>query len=361
MPLSNIKLSTTINYVTTHTDLLPLVGVGGIIDEPGLSICTESASEIINNENDWKWNSTEMCSPQGLTQGTGQPLIIFQSKQDYLFAGASAFTMNITSSGSSTGVQSSGAAIDLASNSAVTVSGGVVTVNTLEPHRFAVGNTVFLFGLTFTTGTASKYNATFTDDGNKTAWAGGVVLTAVTSKSFSFAALSGQNNGDIGGAPGITNFGWLTGATMMELNNLSSPMNIRHLKAVRNLPTWSKLADPEQVAVQQDLWTGVLLFRFMYAPAAVTWIVNPIYQNAAPLYTSLQSYWGIPDRYASLINQAVMYRAFRYIRSPQADSEYKKLQAAIAEAKGADQAEETNVFLEPMESLIDYGPYWAGM
>jgi len=361
MSISSIKLSTTLNYATTHTDLLPLTGVGGIVDEPGLTICTEAASEIINDENDWKWNSVELCSPLGLTQGTGLPLIIYQSKQDYLFAGASAFTMNITGSGASTGVNSTGASIDLASNSGVTVTGGVVTVKTLEPHRFAVGNTVYLFGLTFTTGTASKYNATFTDDGNKTTWAGGVVLTAVTSNTFSFAALSGQNNNDVGGAPGITNFGWLTNSTMMELNNQSSPMNIRHLKAVRNLPAWSKLADPEQVAVMQDFGTGVLLVRFMFPPAAVTWIVNLIYQKQSTLYTSLNQYWGIPDNLVALINQAVIYRAYRYIRSNATDSEYKKLQALIQKQKGSDQAEESNVYLEPTESLIDYGPYWSGM
>ena len=360
MALSNIKLSATVNYVTTHTDLLPLIGVGGITDEPGLSICNEAASEIINDENDWKWNSVELCSPIGLTQGTGQPLIIYQSKQDYLFAGASAFTMSINSSSQSTGVQSSGASIDLASNSGVTVSGGVVTVKTLEPHRFAVGNTVFLFGLTFTTGTASKYNSTFTDDGNKTTWAGGYVLTAVTSTSFSFAAASGQNNNDVGGAPGITNFGWLTAASMMELNNQSSPMNIRHLKAVRNLPAWSKLADPEQVAVMKDFGTGVLLIRFMYAPAAVTWIVNLIYQKESVPYTSLNQTWGIPDNLVALINQAVMYRAMRYIRSPRADNEYKIFQALLQKQLGSDQSEESNVYLEPMESLVDYGPYWSG-
>lgn len=360
MPLSNIKLQTTINYATTHTDLLPLTGVGGITDEPGLSICNEAASEIINDENDWKFNSTELCSPLGLTQGTGQPLIVYQSKQDYLFAGASAFTMNITPSGGSTGVQSSGASIDLASNNAVTVTAGVVTVNTLEPHRFAVGNTVFLFGLTATTGNAAKYNSTFTDNGNQTAWAGGYVLTAVTAKGFSFAAIAGQNNGDVLGAPGISNLLWLTAGTMMELNNNSSPMNVRQLAAMRNLKSWAKMADPEQVAVMQDLGTGVLLVRMLYTPAAVTWIVNLIYQQKPTLYSSLNQFWGIPDQYAMLINQAVMYRAYRYIRSTEADNEYKKLQAMIAEAKGADQAEQSNVFLEPLESLVDYGPFWMG-
>lgn len=363
MPISNILLQTTINYAITHTDLLPLTGVGGLSDEPGLSICTEAISDIISDENDWKFNSVELCSPLGLTQGTGLPLIVYQSKQDYLFAGASAFTMNITPAGGSSGTSSSGASIDLNSNNGVTVAVGVVTVKTLEPHRFAVGNTVFLSGLQVLSGNAAnaaKYNATFTDNGNQTAWAGGFVLTAVGTKSFSFAAVAGQSNGDILGAPGINDFNWLTAATMMELNNQSSPMNVRHLKAVRNLPAWSRCADPEQISVMQDLGTGVLLIRMMYVPAAVTWIINPVYQKKPQVFTSLKQTWGIPDQYISMLNQAVMYRAYRYIRSAQADSEWKKLQQLIMESKGSDQAEESNVFLEPMESLVDYGPYWAG-
>jgi hypothetical protein len=363
MPLSNVKLQTTINYCTTHTDLLPLTGVGGFADEPGLSICSEAASEIINDENDWKWNSVELCSPLGLTQGTGQPLIVYQSKQDYLFAGASAFSLNSVG-GVGTGINSSGASIDLASNNGVTVSAGVVTVKTLEPHRFVIGNPIYLVGLVATTGNAAKYNSSFTDNGNQTAWGtpGPYIITSVpTPNSFTFAAASGQNNADVLGSAGISNFSWATAGTMLELNNNSSPMNVRHLKAVRNLPAWSKLADPEQFAVMQDLGTGVILVRMLYAPAAVTWMVNIIYQQKPTIYLSLNQFWGIPDKYIGLINQAVMYRALRYIRSPGADSEYKKLQIAINEAKGADQAEESNVYLEPVESLVDYGPYWTGL
>jgi hypothetical protein len=55
-----------------------------------------------------------------------------------------------------------------------------------------------------------------------------------------------------------------------------------------------------------------------------------------------------------------MYRAMRYIRSPSAPAEGVNLKAMLAAAKGADQAEESNVYLEPVESLIDYGPYWVG-
>lgn len=362
MTLSTIKLATTINYATTHTDLLPLTGVGGFTDEPGLSICIEAAADIINDENDWKWNSVELCSPLGLTQGTGLPLIVYQSKQDYLFAGASVFSLNSVG-GTATGINSSGASIDLASNSGVTVAAGVVTVKTLEPHRFAVGNSVYLFGLTFAPGNAAKYNSTITDNGNQTLWGapGPFIITSVpTPTSFMFAAATGQNNADIGGAPGISDFLWATAGNMIELNNQSSPMNVRQLKAVRGLPAWSKLNDPEEFAVMKDYGTGVLLVRMRYTPAAVTWIVNMIYQRKPTVYTSLNQPWGIPDQYVEVINQAVMYRAYRYIRSANADNEYKKLQAAIMKANGADQSEESNVFLEPMDSLVDMGPYWVG-
>jgi hypothetical protein len=98
----------------------------------------------------------------------------------------------------------------------------------------------------------------------------------------------------------------------------------------------------------------------MYAPAAVTWIVNLIYQQPSVVFTSLNQFWGIPDNMAALINQSVLYRAMRYIRSASADNEYKILQSLIQKQRGSDQAEQSNVFLEPIESLIDYGPSWAG-
>jgi len=343
---STITLQNTLNLAATHAELLPLTGVGGYSQEPGLSLCNDAVSEIINSDQDWKFNSIELGS-------VSQPLITMMNKQDYLFAGASAFVL-ANGAGGAAGVQSSGVSIDLASNSAITVVSGVVTVNTLEPHRFAVGNTIYMVGNTATTGTTANYNSVFTDNGNQTMWSNGFVITAITAKSFSFDAVSGQNNGDVAGAPGITNFGWLSGATMMELNNNSSPANVRHLKARRTLPRWSRVADPEEVSVIQDLGTGVIKVRFSYVPGSVIWCVDLVYQAAAPVYVALTSTWSpIPDSYGSLIRQAVMYRMYRYINSPKADSEYQKLQSDIQRARGRDNAEESDVFLEPQESLLD--------
>lgn len=360
---STLTLTAVANFCSVHADLLPLTGVGGYTSEPFLSIASDAMSEIINNEQDWKWNSVEMFD----CISTFMPLVTSLNKQDYLFAGACAFVLNFSATGAvlSPQVTSSGAAIDLTSNSAITVTAGVVTVKTLEPHRFVVGNIVNLLGVSFTTGTAANYNAVYTDTGSNATWPTGYTITAVSSKSFSFAAGTGQNNGDVGGAAGITDFGWLSGVTMMELNNNSSPPNWRQMKAVRNLPKWSRVSDPEQVSVVQDYGTGVLRIRFNQIPGGVIWAVNFIYQKSAPLFTTLTyTTWApIPDSYGDLIRQAVMYRMYRYLNpnSQAAVDEQKKFQQVLSKSLGHDCAEESNVYLQPTDGIVDdYWPSYGG-
>jgi hypothetical protein len=246
----------------------------------------------------------------------------------------------------------------------VNASGGNVVVTVLEPHRFTVGMVVYLVGLVAKSGNTAdptKYNATYTDDGNAATWSGGFTVTAVTSLTFTFALAAGQSNGDILGAPGINDFNWLSGANMMELNNNSAPPNWKHLKAERILTKWRQAGDPEKVAVVRDYGTGVLLVRFSFVPAAVVFAVNLIYQKQAVQNVSLSATFSpVPDQYRAVIDQAVLYRMYRYLNSPTAQVEYEKLQAEILKAKGVDQSAESNVYLEPEEGLVDWGPNWVG-
>jgi hypothetical protein len=364
---STITLQSIANFCSTHSDLLPLTGVGGYTSEPFISIANDAMAEIINDVQEWKWNSVETCD----LVITFAPLITSLNKQDYLFAGASAFVLQVSGT---TQVTSSGAAIDLVSNNGVTVSGGVVTVKTLEPHRFAVGNIVNLLGLVFTTGTAANYNSAFSDNGSVTSWSTGYTITAVTTKSFSFAAVAGHNNSDVGGAPGfgvanggnvqLQGMGWLSGAGLMELNNNSSPPNWRQIKAVRSLSKWSRIDDPERVAVIQDYGTGVLRIRFQQIPGGVISAVNLIYQAAKPLLTNMGGTWSpIPDKYDDLIRQAALYRCYRYLNpnSSATVNEFKKFEGVLAKSKGVDMAEESNVYLQPEEGLVDdFWPSYGG-
>jgi hypothetical protein len=331
---STITLQSVIDLCSIHADLLPLTNVGGYTDQPALSLCNDALSEIINTDHDWKWNRVEL-DPHV------QPLITTPRKQDYLFAGASAFTLGATSSG---------AAIALASANGITVSAGVVTVTTLEAHRFSVGDTVYMLG----NGNAA-YNSAYTDDGSSSSFSGGWAITAKTSTSFSFAATAGQNNSDVTGAPGISDFGWLSSASLTEINTNSSPPRIIPIKAERELVRWSQTGRPEKVCALSDLGTGVIKIRFYCVPGTTVYATSLVYQKSSPLKTALTQTWSpIPDQYSAVFRQALMYRMYRYSNSPQQTTEYQKLQQEILKALGADGAEESNVYLTPESTLMDY-------
>jgi hypothetical protein len=261
----------------------------------------------------------------------------------------------------------SGASIDLASNNAITVSGGVVTVKTLEPVRFGTGVAVYLTNVQAASGNAANaalYNATFTDSGSTTAYGNGFTVQSVATNllSFTFNSVAGMNTTDVLGASGITNFGWLQAAEMFESNITSSPLYYRPLIARRNQPRWRLIADPEYVSVEQDLGTGVLKVRFLYVPGTVMWNVGLTYQAQAPLLNSMtQTFSPIPDHYSALIRQAILYRCYRHKGDPREEAEYQKMQAMIAKSTMADNAAESNIYLEPIDQLADLpGPFWIG-
>lgn len=344
---TTITLQSVVNFCSTHADLLPLTNVGGFSNEPALSLCNDTLSDLLADPNDWVCNRVEMAS-----------LFTCPNKQDYLFAGASAFTLS--TSGANAGV-SQGWAIDLASASAITVSGGVVTVKTLEAHRLAIGQVVYLTGLVAKGGNAAdptKYNSTFTDNGSISQWQGGYIITAIGTNSFSFAAVAGQANADILGAPGINNFGWASSASMQEVNNNSSPPNVYPLTTRRELPVSSRVSIPEKVAVMADLGTGVLKIRLLWVPSTTVYAVNIVFQAAAPVKTALTGVgvgdWSpFPDSFAAMYRQALLYRMYRYLNSPNADNEYKKLQAEIMKMQAGDDATSTDVSLQPEQPLMD--------
>ena len=336
-----ITLQTVVNFASTHADLLPLTGVGGFTNEPALSICNDAISDLIGGPNDWKFNRKVM------------PMFVTcPQKQDYKFAGAVAFSTSSTAQGW---------AIDLSSNNAITVTAGVVTVRTIEAHRFAIGDTIYMQGVVMSTGTAANYNSVFTDNGSATAWTVGWVITGVGATSFTFAATAGQNNADVGGAPGITDFGWCSSGSMAQLINSSSPQFTQEVTAYRELPVTSMVANPINVSVLADDQAGTLTIRLYKCPGSTTWAVNLVYQAAAPVKTALSQTWApFPDSYSAIYRQAVIARMYRYLNSPRAEVEYQKLQQEIAKMQGGDDAEESSVSLKPEEPLMSLDNSWWG-
>jgi hypothetical protein len=326
---STISLSDVVRYARQHGELAPLTQVGGTIQQPALDLCNDVLLDILTSPNDWRWNQAEMTI-----------LVTCANKQDYLFAGASAFVLSGLSG------LTSGAAISM---DGITVANNTVTVSTMEPHRFKIGNTVYLVGNVMTTGDSSAYNSIYFDDGIQSGWLNGWVITAVSPTSFSFAAVPGQNNADAGGAPGITDFGWLASAFLRQMDNHASPQYGYQITAVKDVQPTAQVGDPEKVSIYTDYGDGTIKVRFSFVPSSTSWGCFMIYQKRAPLKVSLSQMWEpIPDNFIHLCRQGIVYRMYRYLnKTAQANIEYQKFQADVAKAQRFDDNEESDVHIIP--------------
>jgi hypothetical protein len=353
-PNSTLTIQSFLNFCSTQGDLLPLSGVGGYQNEPGLSIANDVLSDLISDPNDWKFNRNQL--PFFMT---------VPNKQDYLFAGAQLFCITVSPTPSTVNQQSMGWSVGLASAASITVTAGIVTATFLEPHRFSVGSLLYGNNIVAAAGNAAiaaNYNSTFTDNGTYSQWNNPIgTLSAITALTVSWPAQAGQSNGDVLGAPGIYNFGYGTSASMQEVNNNSSPPNQYPLSYKRELPVVSRVSIPERVAMMTDLGTGVLSMRLHWVPSWTTFAINVVYQAKAPLITSLAgTMTPFPDNFAAVVRQGFIYRMYRYLNSAMADNEYKKLQAAIAKTQAVDDAEQTDVNVQPEESLMSDSPFLWG-
>jgi hypothetical protein len=331
MSQSTITIQQVVNYAQQHTELIPIVGAGGFTNEPALSIANDTLAELLSQGLPWKFN-----------RKTAPFLVTANWKQDYKFAGASAWTQN------------SGASIGLASANSVTESGFVVTVNTIEQHNFNVGDTVYMSG-----NTVAAYNSTLTQNSNGTSWSGGWVITAVPSNT-SFTFTHGTSGLGTSGAPGITDLRWLENATMINQNDTAATPYVWYLQAVRMLEPASRQYIPDRVCVLADDGAGTLTIRLRYIPGPQPMAVTLVYQIRPTLITSLSSTWSpFPDEYAFAYRQMFLAQAYRYAGSNRADIEYQKAMANVMKALGMDDREQSEEYISPESSLG--GTYsWSG-
>lgn len=346
MALTTLTLQSLLNFASIHTDLIPFSG-GAYGTDPGLQICNDAISSLLFAPYDWDFNRKEMPF-----------LVTAPNRQDYQFGGATVFSLGSTAQGFGVG---------LASNSGVSTSGGVVTVTCLETHRFSVGDVVYFNNLSAKSGNsagASNYNATFTNNGVTSTWSGGFTIASVPSTTtFTFTAGSGQSNGDALGAPGITDFGWLTDASMVSITDTSSPRIIRRIQAVSQMQPNSDVNDPQKVCVLSDNGDGTIKLRLNQHAGQTSWAVFPVYQAKPPLKVALSDLiTPFPDHYASVVRQAVIARAYRLINSQRAELEFQKLQQEIERALMANDREASAVYIVPEDGGLtgwQAFPFWS--
>lgn len=311
----------------------------------------------------WKFNRKELCGPE---RGGGNFIVTQYGVQDYRWAGATAFVL---ASGSA---NAGGANIDLLSSpvnggsAGITVSGGIVTVQTIDPHPFQAGATVFMSG-----NTVAAYNSTysFSATAHTSAWSGGwTILTTPDNLHFTFAATAGQTVSS--GAPGfglvdqngilistsLYPFGWLESAYIQDINSVQFPQPARPIGAVKELPVnYVPSGNPPQVCMLIDYDNGVLKFRMSDPTSSSPWQVNMVFQAKAPKMTSPNSVFPWPDDMAYVINEVALAQAFRYAKGVNAQDTVTQFNIAnqmIYSALAGESREDSGFPVAPEMSLM---------
>jgi hypothetical protein len=344
-----LNQSTTVQQILDqcrlHTKLQNFFVMG---QEPGLTIANNTNQTLLAFGNAWKFNRVELDGMHG------NFFVTQFGVQDYRHAGACAFALVGSSQQNSGGV-----GIDLAANpinggsAGITVSGGIVTVQTLDPHPFSVGQTVYMTG-----NTVAAYNSTWTfnSQAQSSAWTNGFVITAVPDNlHFQFAAGSGQTVSS--GAPGITNWGWMESASLTDINSQAFPLPVKPIQAVHNLaPTFAPTGDKIAVAMMTDYQNGVLKFRLSEPMGSYCYQVNVVYQARAPKLTDPTSVFQWPDNLSFVLQEVALWQAFRFatgITATETQAQYQMAQAAITAARGSEDQEDSVQGLVPTRSLME--------
>jgi hypothetical protein len=344
--LCTITVQNVIDAVRTQNALRKLLGVGGIANEPGLSIANNVLQFLFAKPYAWKFNRKFM--PFFVTQ----PFI-----QDYYFAGACAFTLSsVVSNGTAATVGGGGVGIDLASSSAITQSGQVVTVNCLQPHNYVAGQTVYFNNVVDGSGALiAAVNAVLTVDTNAllSNWTNGFTITALpTRTSFQFSLATAIN---ACGAPGINDFGWLESAGLTDISNTSVPQPTGPIRAVDRITSTSKVGETAKVCMLQDLGTGVLVFRVDPAADPYSMAVNLAYQMRAPRLKAPSTTWAPwPDNLSFAIYSGV--KAYAYDNSDKPESTkmkwMQKFEIDAQKAAAYEDSEESEMGFAPTMGIM---------
>lgn len=332
---STITMQTVVNLAAVHAELMPLTGVGGFTNEPALSLCNDTLSELISPPLDWKFNRAVM-----------NPHFTSYTRQDYLFAGASLFCI--------ANAQSAG--IDLSSNNALTIVSTTVTIKTLEQYNGNVGDVCYIRG------TGSNYDTTLTQNSAQTTWSGCFyTITNINGLTVTATVTGGSPSGTSGSA-GITDFSWGVEAAMQGYNTNSPIFPTRHPEVVRSLPLDSTCTTPEKVAVMTDNGSGVLGIRYWHIPGSTIYATSIVYQKQPPLITSggfSTATWApFPDHLAFVYRQAFLARCYRFINSPRSEVEWQKAEQAILKGLSGGDREASDRHMYPEDGIMSSPDNW---
>lgn len=244
--MANANMTTSVQYIVDqlrlHTKLQNFLGIGGVSNEPGLSICTRVNQKLLTRRMPWKFNRALLDGPP--RSYAGNFMVSQQGMQDVQFAGATLFVL-LNSTFGAAALPAGGVSIDLApgiivqqgaatqvygpvnspAGAGLIYSGGTILVQTIDPHPFQAANvgqsTMYITGAM-----NPAFNSVFTYNQltQTSQWTQGYLLLSVVDKNHLVLAQNGGQSASPITAIAVS--GTITTLTVANTLSANDIMNI---------------------------------------------------------------------------------------------------------------------------------------
>jgi hypothetical protein len=311
---STITLNSVIQTVQTAKGMKPLVGVGGIANQPALDICNDTLQQLLSAPYAWRFNKNAI----GV-------FTTIPYQQDYVVSGCNivslgkyALMVNAQTSTNGAGLTEVGTTV-------------TATFNDFAPAGWPAGITQPRVGDTITVSGALQagYNITAT------------VTNVPTTTSLQYVALVGGLTPD--GGQGINNINWMEHVTLQDFQSTATVIPVHDAEIAAALPMESIIQPPIKFSYHKDNFFGVIpnqidapTFRAWPVPSSQIWGVYLFYQARAPLLTDLNGQWTPwPDDLGYVLRAYVKAAALDWWEDPRAANSYIIAQQMILKALGS--------------------------
>jgi hypothetical protein len=239
---STISLFQVIQWAQVHIRMSPLIGAGGVVNEPALSICNDTLQTLLSSPYDWKFN-----------KGAILPFTTIPYQQDYVLSGCQ---MTVKSGTTNVCTVHLNSAIS-ANGPGLSQSGNVVTALFSD---FAPNGT---FGLNGPPGSQPVTSGTSIPTPGQTVTIVGALQSAY---NVTNAVITGQVIGTNGGVLGVTfnvattglandggqgigDLNWVSHCTLQDYMNTATVRPLHDIEVVSTLYLESIIQPPFKVCM----------------------------------------------------------------------------------------------------------------
>lgn len=301
----------TVNIVQTAKGMKPLLGVGGVPNQPGLELCNNTLQELLSAPYNWRFN--KFLIP---------PFTTVAYQQDYIVSGCT-----VTCKGryilSLNSTQSTTPGLTEAATTVTATFSDFAPTGLPSGQGPNVGDTITIAGAS-----QAGYNITTT-------------ITAVpSSTSLQYTAAGGLTND---GGQGISNINWMEHVSLQDWQSTATVIPVHDAEIAASLPLESIIQPPMKFAYQLDkvFGSGITavtcpLMRAWPVPSSQVWAVNLFFQAKAPTIASLNSTWTPwPDDLSYVLTAMLKAKALDWWEDPRFAASYTVAQQSVLKALGS--------------------------